>query len=840
MAQTEKILIELDFNSKDAEKNLVKLQANLDGTKNEIKSLETARKKGIVTAKSANEQRALLNIELKKNSKALGNQQKELLNINTANKATKGSNDQLKAQLSLLTAEYNSLSKEERENTKVGKEKKAQISQITEELKGNEEAVGNNRRSVGDYGKALDGTPFGGFISGIKSTGAALIANPIGLILTAIVGALALLKKAFLSSEEGQNKFAKGMAILGSLFDNFTDVIAGVADTLVDMFTSPKEALASFANAIKTNIINRFEGMLELIPQLGKAIGQLFSGNFAEAGKTAANAVGKVALGVEDIVGKVQAAGEAISDFTDEAIADGNRAAVIADKRAAADKLARQLLIDTAKAQAEVAEARRKSQDIENTTAQERLDALNRAAEITDNLAKKEERVAALRLSALKTENSLSNSNKEAKEAEAQAEAELINIQTRRANIQKGLLTDQKRVNAQILAEKQIVVEESISAAQAELDIIVAANRTKIEEGKFLNDQLFAQEQERLEAQKQAQITFEAEKLAATQEAFGRESEQAVAAQKEYNAAVNAVNEENELLNEELKIAKKEAEDEQALVDYETQREIEILRGEDKFEREKSDLERSRLAEVANAEKNGADTKKINEKYALLDKKIDKAKFDNKLQIASQTFGNLAALAGRESAAGKALAIAQTTIDTYKGATAAFSGMVSAIPGPVGIAAGVVAAAVAVASGVANVRKIASTQTPKAAKGGIFGGNLHSGGGNVGVFEDGTRVEVERDEAFVVINRNSTAMMNRLSDINVAGGGVSFADGSESSYMADGGVGIRAVTSTVDAEQNNTTQVLEAIQAQPAPVVVVQDINEVQGETIEVNQRATI
>ena len=41
----------------------------------------------------------------------------------------------------------------------------------------------------------------------------------------------------------------------------------------------------NFVDLIKENIINRFEGLLELIPQLGKAINALFKGNFSEAGK---------------------------------------------------------------------------------------------------------------------------------------------------------------------------------------------------------------------------------------------------------------------------------------------------------------------------------------------------------------------------------------------------------------------------------------------------------------------------------------------------------------------------------------------------------------------------
>jgi hypothetical protein len=58
----------------------------------------------------------------------------------------------------------------------------------------------------------------------------------------------------------------------------------------------------------------------------------------------------------------------------------------------------------------------------------------------------------------------------------------------------------------------------------------------------------------------------------------------------------------------------------------------------------------------------------------------------------------------------KKLNIAMATIDMIKGAVSAFTGMVSQIPGPVGIALGAVAAAGVVASGIANIKKISDTK----------------------------------------------------------------------------------------------------------------------------------
>ena len=124
-------------------------------------------------------------------------------------------------------------------------------------------------------------------------------------------------------------------------------------------------------------------------------------------------------------------------------------------------------------------------------------------------------------------------------------------------------------------------------------------------------------------------------------------------------------------------------------------------------------------------------------------------------------------------------------------------------------------------------------------KGGIFGGNLHSNGGTKGYFSDGTQIEVEKDELFMVLNRNSTDMINRMSGINELGGGVAFGNESGSSF-ADGGIGIGSISSAVDSQTASENQLTAAIAAQPSPVVVVQDINEVQGSTAQVADRAII
>jgi len=108
-------------------------------------------------------------------------------------------------------------------------------------------------------------------------------------------------------------------------------------------------------------------------------------------------------------------------------------------------------------------------------------------------------------------------------------------------------------------------------------------------------------------------------------------------------------------------------------------------------------------------------TKKLSETRVQVDKKEREAKAAN-MQAVGNLLGNVASLLGESTAAGKAAAVAQATISTYQAAVSSYNSL-SGIP-IVGPALGAVAAGVAVASGIANVNKILSVQTPGGGGGG--------------------------------------------------------------------------------------------------------------------------
>ena len=208
----------------------------------------------------------------------------------------------------------------------------------------------------------------------------ALVANPIGAVIAALVGAITLLYKAFTSTNEGADKLDQGLAGLGAAFEVVMNAVAKVAENLIGLFENPQQALSDFSDMLKENITNRFEGLLELLPQLGKAIGLLFEGEFAEAGKVATDAVGKVALGVEDITDKVSAGIDAINQLGAEAVAAANKAASIEKILQGVEDGERALRIERSKQAKQLATARLQMED-DTATFESRIEALKKVAD---------------------------------------------------------------------------------------------------------------------------------------------------------------------------------------------------------------------------------------------------------------------------------------------------------------------------------------------------------------------------------------------------------------------------------------------------------------------------
>jgi len=116
---------------------------------------------------------------------------------------------------------------------------------------------------------------------------------------------------------------------------------------------------------------------------------------------------------------------------------------------------------------------------------------------------------------------------------------------------------------------------------------------------------------------------------------------------------------------------------------------------------------------------------KFNEEIA----RLNKERKEKELDAYSKLSGDLADIMGRETAAGKAMAIAGATIDTYQAANKALDADYG-IFGPVAQIARFIAVTATIARGIKNVKAIASVKTPSGGGGGAP--SIPSGGGGAG------------------------------------------------------------------------------------------------------------
>jgi len=491
----------------------------------------------------------------------------------------------------------------------------------------------------------------GSVTTGFKSLRVAIIGTGIGALLIAVTA----LGQAFTRSEEGQNKFAKILGVIGSVTGNLLDLLADLGENIISVFENPKQALIDFKNLIVENITNRFEAIIDTLGFLGSAFKKVFSGDFTGALEDAKKAGSSYIDSLTGVKNSIDKASESVKNFTKEIVDDANAAAKIADQRASAEKKARDLIVERAEAERKIAELREKAVNKDKFTAQERIKFLEEAGKVSDELAAKEVEVAKLRLEAKQTENALTKSNKDDLNEAAQLEASVIQLETQRLNLQKRLSTE-------LLTSKR---EEA------------AAQKAIIDEENKRNEEAAAKEEKRL-------TDIETIKEAYRQKQKDKDAE----------TELEKINLEEERKLAELDRLGATEEQKQSIIDFYNGKRL-----DNKIALDKAEVE--------------------------IDKNTAKAKQENLAKVGN-ALSSFSEIAGKETAAGKALAIASTLIQTYQSAQSSYASL-AGIP-IVGPALGVAAAGAAVFAGMKQIQNIKKTKVPK----GGGGGGASAGGASVG------------------------------------------------------------------------------------------------------------
>jgi len=318
------------------------------------------------------------------------------------------------------------------------------------------------------------------------------------------------------------------------------------------------------------------------------------------------------------------------------------------------------------------------------------------------DIIKNNERIADLQAKGAGNERAIANIRKE------NIALELQNVRVELSS-KAGLLTTQEELNLktkeyQLIKQGERVDIELATKAREKANELAAKEKQLLEERKQIEEKLLGMKRERLANEIKAIEDYGAQ-LA--------EADQAIA-----DAEIQRLRD-----NEQRRLETKAELAELAILDDPDSIENKIAKINADLELElfalaEGDLRRQILAKQASDAVVQIKKEEVEAKNKL--QQLEVQQVNAGVNAIANALDGFAEVAGRQSAAGKALSIAVTVIKTIQGGISAFMGMVQQIPGPVGIALGAVAAAGVVASGYASIAKMKAVQIP--GKGGSSGG----------------------------------------------------------------------------------------------------------------------
>lgn len=560
-------------------------------------------------------------------------------------------------------------------------------SNIGEVSKGASEAAGN----ISIMGVSLNSVKAGFMSVGrtakamFGSIKAGIISTGIGALLIAVVS----LVSYFTNTKRGADMLKRAMAGLGAVMSVVTDLFSAAGEVMVNAFKDPEKAVKDLWEAIKTNLMNRLTGFADQWKALGTIIQGALTLDWDQVNEGAEDygtALIQIATGMDEVQQKNFV--DSIKEIGKEIVTETKAMMALEQKLQDLRDAENAFMVQKAATRQEIEKARLLAED-ESKTAEERLVALKKALELEAQTTAQEIKMARDRVKIQEQQMDLSENMFEDEQKLAQLRAAVIEKETASVKMRKRIATE---VNA---FEKEI---QTAKEKRAKLDEQAAVFRLE-----RLENETDEELKIRIDAAKQLQTARE-------------KSDAKLLELQNFNT-----------------LAVIENLQERALKELEIQKEKELASVES--------MENSEALKAAIDEKFINKRAAVEEKFNKNKKAWSEMTAKAQLDIMSSTAGNLSKILGEETKAGKAMAVVQATVDTYKGATSAYASL-AGIP-VVGPALGAVAAGGAIAAGLANVRAImaanksgAISDTSTSAAGGaarpapeMLSGSFELGGG---------------------------------------------------------------------------------------------------------------
>lgn len=563
MAETEVKILSLQLDYQNTVEGLVRYEKQIEQAKKGVKEMtEEMKNSNEVT----DEQReALINAKtwLKQLQTEQAQLQKSLQNQVKAERAENGSLQELRAQLSALTQQYDSLSQDVRDST-TGVELQQRIKGMTDELKDAEEKTGRYFRNVGNYTESIK-KAFEGLdkeldnlknqyakvaaAEGEDSKAAKDLANEIKAQEQAINATRAASQKLYSSVIPFADKLLPilggGLKSVKAFFVQAADGAKILGKQLAALMANPIVAfLAAIAAAIalvvagvkgseeNTNKLNKIlvplksllgflQGLLE------KICGWILTG-VEYAGKLAA-VLAKVA---STLVRLIPLVGNTFADAIDNATEAVKHNIEVEERAQQLEKDKRDLLIAEAKTQNEVAKLRDKASDSTQKYA-DRIEALKQAI-------KAEEEIAVERVRLAKEE--LAIAQEQAKQAPNSAEdnKRLAELEANVYNAEKVLYEQRRNLNKQLNTLTAAEVKEREEAAAKRIKAAEDAAKKERELLKQAEDAMIKQISDNTERQLAEINTRYDREIAELQKRLDEEKDLTIEAQNAINKIIVA------------------------------------------------------------------------------------------------------------------------------------------------------------------------------------------------------------------------------------------------------------------------------------------------------------
>jgi hypothetical protein len=467
MANTEKIILEVEFDSAQADKNVDELTKSIISLEQANKNLRNDAKKSDEQLKKEGKSRVDLAKQIEFNKQKLSEEKKERTASLKIIKSENNSRNQLKATVTKLKQARDKLDTTNKKEAK-------QIRKLNKEIDKQNNKLNKSKSSTeglsGAISSAIPG--LGGLGSAIQKVGAIIkiALGPFGLILAALGALIAFFK----GSEEGQDRLNKimtvGRTIIGNIADSFRDFGRVVLDSILVLGARFTKFFAKIGLGWQ-KLKGIFKDNTEAIDEQRQKI--------EEAEKVIIERQNQRRKSTEELT-------KGIKNLISETQREIKIAQDLADRQNKLNKDTRANLVREAELRRDIANIRAQAADRENMDAETRLSLLDKAIEKENEILDNSQRLAQERLKLKQIENSLADSTREDLEEEAQLRAALIQLETTNADKRRRLLSER------LIAEREIKAAEREAELEFERefnsDLVELAQETADQEKAILEE----------------------------------------------------------------------------------------------------------------------------------------------------------------------------------------------------------------------------------------------------------------------------------------------------------------------------------------------------------------